>query len=189
LEFLEVDSELADKIRNIEQVSGFDLQNLPASGPIPSTTIDVSVDFKSVRLALGQLKASCTTENSPTTTFQAVLPPTFPNVSIDNCKNALRKEKKKGQKTKLTKDDIGTPTDFRHVGHLGWDPDKGWDTDNLDPDIKALFDKAGVSENELKNKHTAAFIYDFIEQHGGLEAIKKERQRPPPLIASSLSDF
>jgi Wiskott-Aldrich syndrome protein len=130
------------------------------------------------------------TTGPPVQRFQqqsAVLPPTLPNVSVDNGKNTLRKEKKKGKKAKLTKDDIGTPTDFRHVGHVGWDPDKGWDTNNLDPDVKALFDQLGLSENQLKDKDTAAFIYDFIEQHGGVEAIKKERQRPPPLIASSVS--
>ena len=33
---------------------------------------------------------------------------------------------KKSKKGKLSKEDIGTPTDFRHVGHVGWDPDKGF---------------------------------------------------------------
>ncbi len=37
------------------------------------------------------------------------------------------KKDKKGKKARLTKEDIGTPTDFRHVGHIGWDPEKGFD--------------------------------------------------------------
>lgn len=28
---------------------------------------------------------------------------------------------------KLDKTRIGLPSDFRHVGHIGWDPDVGFD--------------------------------------------------------------
>ena len=39
-----------------------------------------------------------------------------------------KKDKKdKGGKKKLTKEDISTPTEFRHVSHVGWDPNKGFD--------------------------------------------------------------
>lgn len=54
--------------------------------------------------------------------------------------------------------------------------------DNLDPDLKALFDKLGISEQQLQDKETAQFIYNFIEEHGGLEVLKEEtrqqQQRP-----------
>ena len=52
--------------------------------------------------------------------------------------------------------------------------------EQIDPDVKALFDQVGLSENMLKDKDTAKFIYDFLENHGGVEAVKQERQRPPP---------
>ena len=59
-------------------------------------------------------------------------------VSSDSKKDKKKKDKKKA---KLTKEDIGIPTDFRHVGHIGWDPDSGFDTNNLDPALKELFDQ------------------------------------------------
>ncbi|CAB1323486.1 unnamed protein product, partial [Coregonus sp. 'balchen'] len=39
-----------------------------------------------------------------------------------------KKEKKvKGKRKKLTKADIGTPSNFQHIGHVGWDPNTGFD--------------------------------------------------------------
>ena len=52
--------------------------------------------------------------------------------------------------------------------------------DNLDPSLKDLFDQAGISINHLQDEETANFIYDFIEQQGGLDAIKKEQAAPAP---------
>ena len=49
---------------------------------------------------------------------------------------------------------------------------------NLDPTLKNLFDQAGISENHLNDEETANFIYDFIEQRGGLDAIKREQAAP-----------
>ncbi|XP_028810986.1 neural Wiskott-Aldrich syndrome protein-like isoform X2 [Denticeps clupeoides] len=95
-----------------------------------------------------------------------------------------KKEKKvKGKKGKrLTKADIGTPSNFQHIGHVGWDPNTGFDLNNLDPELKNLFDMCGISEAQLKDKETSKVIYDFIEKKGGVEAVKNElrRQAPPP---------
>ncbi|KAM8974117.1 actin nucleation-promoting factor WASL isoform 2-T2 [Pelodytes ibericus] len=94
------------------------------------------------------------------------------------------KEKKKGKtkKKKLTKADIGTPSNFQHILHVGWDPNTGFDVNNLDPELKKLFDLCGISEAQLKDKETSKVIYDFIEKTGGVEAVKNElrRQAPPP---------
>ena len=56
----------------------------------------------------------------------------------------------------------------------------------MDPSLKALFDKIGVSETQLQDKETANFIYDFIDQHGGIEAIKKEQSFTPQISASPM---
>lgn len=44
----------------------------------------------------------------------------------------------------MTKADIGNPVDFRHVSHVGWDVNKGFDA-NLgneeSPELKAFFQK------------------------------------------------
>uniref|UniRef100_A0A1A8L3J3 Wiskott-Aldrich syndrome-like a n=1 Tax=Nothobranchius pienaari TaxID=704102 RepID=A0A1A8L3J3_9TELE len=81
----------------------------------------------------------------------------------------IRKDKKtKGKKKKLTKADIGTPSNFQHIGHVGWDPNTGFDLNNLDPELKHLFDMCGISEAQLKDRETSKVIYDFIEKKGGL---------------------
>ncbi|XP_077989435.1 actin nucleation-promoting factor WASL-like [Glandiceps talaboti] len=127
----------------------------------------------------------------PVATALPMAPPTAPAPAPTQEATAIfrKKDKKKGKdkKKKLTKTDIGLPSDFRHVGHVGWDPDKGFDTENLDPDLKNLFDTVGISESQLKDKETSKFIYDFIESQGGVEAVKRDQQRlrqsmrdPPP---------
>ncbi|XP_047430904.1 WASP like actin nucleation promoting factor b isoform X5 [Mugil cephalus] len=92
-----------------------------------------------------------------------------------------REKKAKGKKKRLTKADIGTPSNFQHIGHVGWDPNTGFDLNNLDPELKNLFDMCGISEAQLKDKETSKVIYDFIEKKGGVEAVKNElrRQGPP----------
>uniref|UniRef100_A0A3B1KK22 WASP like actin nucleation promoting factor b n=1 Tax=Astyanax mexicanus TaxID=7994 RepID=A0A3B1KK22_ASTMX len=93
-----------------------------------------------------------------------------------------RQGKGKNKKKKISKAEIGTPSNFRHIGHVGWDPNTGFDLNNLDPELKNLFDMCGISEDQLKDKETSKVIYDFIEKKGGVEAVKDElrRQAPPP---------
>lgn len=38
-----------------------------------------------------------------------------------------KKSKKKYDKKPLTKADIGIPSNFRHISHVGWDVNKGFD--------------------------------------------------------------
>ena len=42
----------------------------------------------------------------------------------------------------------------------------------MDPVLKDWFRKIGVSDADLKDQNTALFIKDFVEEHGGFEAIK-----------------
>ena len=50
-------------------------------------------------------------------------------------------------------------------------------TNNLDPSLKSLFDEAGVSASQLQDKETANFIYDFIEQYGGIDTVKETQKK------------
>ncbi|KAJ9584014.1 hypothetical protein L9F63_021643, partial [Diploptera punctata] len=60
------------------------------------------------------------------------------------------KKKDKDSKRRLTKADIGLPKDFRHVSHVGWDPNKGFDLENIeDPQLKVFFEKVRVSNKML----------------------------------------
>ncbi|KAJ8377463.1 hypothetical protein AAFF_G00260210 [Aldrovandia affinis] len=98
------------------------------------------------------------------------------------CISMGKKDKKKKGHPKLTKADIGAPSDFKHITHVGWDPNSGFDTNNLDPDLKKLFSCAGISEAQLTDAETSKLIYEFIENSGGLEAVKQEirKQAVPP---------
>ncbi|XP_064174611.1 LOW QUALITY PROTEIN: actin nucleation-promoting factor WASL-like [Anguilla rostrata] len=106
----------------------------------------------------------------------------FHNNNIMHSSFSKDKKKVKGKRKRLTKADIGTPSNFQHIGHVGWDPNTGFDLNNLDPELKNLFDMCGISEAQLKDKETSKVIYDFIEKKGGVEAVKNElrRQAPPP---------
>ena len=44
--------------------------------------------------------------------------------------------------------------------------------EEMDPEVKDWFRNIGVSDADLKDQNTALFIKDFVEEHGGLEAIK-----------------
>uniref|UniRef100_A0A2S2R129 Neural Wiskott-Aldrich syndrome protein n=1 Tax=Sipha flava TaxID=143950 RepID=A0A2S2R129_9HEMI len=92
---------------------------------------------------------------------------------------------KNSKNKKYTKDQIGLPENFIHLQHIGWDPDRGFDLGQIkDPQLNTFFAKAGVSESQLRNPQTRDFIYDFIDKHGGMDAIKEDVQDsliPPPL--------
>lgn len=90
-------------------------------------------------------------------------------------------DKKRSGKKKISKADIGAPCGFKHVSHVGWDPQNGFDVNNLDPDLRSLFSRAGISEAQLTDAETSKLIYDFIEDQGGLEAVRKEMRRQEPL--------
>lgn len=53
------------------------------------------------------------------------------------------KNKNKNSKNKkYTKDQIGLPENFRHVQHIGWDPDRGFDLGQIkDPQLNTFFAK------------------------------------------------
>lgn len=77
----------------------------------------------------------------------------------------------------ITKADIGVPLDFKHVSHVGWNPDSGFDIESQDDQLKSFFERAGISEKQLQDRDTKEFIYDFINKHGGREAIEETNNR------------
>uniref|UniRef100_A0AAZ3SCU1 Actin nucleation-promoting factor WASL n=1 Tax=Oncorhynchus tshawytscha TaxID=74940 RepID=A0AAZ3SCU1_ONCTS len=132
----------------------------PANGPaLPMATVDIkNPEINNVRFHNSQ---------------QQLPQPHHINNMLHS--SLSKKEKKvKCKRKKLTKADIGTPSNFQHIGHVGWDPNTGFDLNNLDPELKNLFDMCGISEAQLKDKETSKVIYDFIEKKGGVEAVKNE---------------
>lgn len=62
---------------------------------------------------------------------------------------------------------------------MGWNPDTGFDVLSEDAQLKALFQKAGVSEKQLQDQETRAFIYDFINKHRSMGG---DESNPPPVV-------
>lgn len=96
---------------------------------------------------------------------------------------------KKGKKPPLTKNDIGAPTNFMHISHVGWNADTGFDLES-NPELRDLFQEAGITEEGLKkDQDMSKFVMEFLDQRGGLDAVKRDRERerarpPPPSIPS-----
>ncbi|KAI4478562.1 PREDICTED: neural Wiskott-Aldrich syndrome protein-like [Polistes canadensis] len=97
------------------------------------------------------------------------------SASSSSMYKSKKKKSDKDSRRKLTKDDIGLPSNFRHLVHMGWNAEnKGLELDTVDPELKKFFDKVGISEHHLRDQGTREFIYDFIESHGGMNAVKEE---------------
>ncbi|XP_069987052.1 actin nucleation-promoting factor WASL isoform X4 [Penaeus vannamei] len=101
-------------------------------------------------------------------------PPALPPKD-DNKKRSGKKANK--NKNKISKEQIGMPTDFKHITHVGFDPDKGFSQFNMDEKLQGFFNMVGVSQQHLSDTRTREFIYDFIERHGGVEKAMQETQR------------
>ncbi|CAL4124584.1 unnamed protein product, partial [Meganyctiphanes norvegica] len=103
--------------------------------------------------------------------------PQAPSSQSKENNNKKQKKKNKQNKNKLCKEQIGAPMDFKHVTHVGFDPDKGLSHFNVDDKLQGFFDIVGVSEQQLSDTRTREFIYDFIEKNGGIEKAVEETQR------------
>ncbi|KAK5647025.1 hypothetical protein RI129_005489 [Pyrocoelia pectoralis] len=99
-------------------------------------------------------------------------------------------ERKAKRRRNITKADISNPSEFRHVSHVGFDPDRGFDINGDDPQLNTFFQKAGVSEKQLQDRNTREFIYNFINNYGGRAAIQEtvqETRKPAPAPPSPVA--
>jgi hypothetical protein len=82
---------------------------------------------------------------------------------------------------------------FSHVSHVGYDAKQGFSAQNIPQEWKLIFAKAGITEDQLKDKKTAKFVAKFMKQHGGdapsavpasrvapTSAPSQQSSRPPP---------
>lgn len=119
------------------------------------------------RIETNQVKTSHSETTLPITTSITLRNTAKTNKKFQNSKqkNAVRKgsSKKKqkiGKKEKLTKADIGLPTNFVHIEHAGFSASSGFTNDILNEKYKQIFDKAGISAMQLQDTETKAFIYE-----------------------------
>jgi hypothetical protein len=89
------------------------------------------------------------------------------------------KNKKREGTRKLTKADIGTPSNFKHVTHVGWNAKSGFDLSGEDEALRPFLAKAGVSETHMMDRKTRDFIYDFIQSNNVEEIVRKETRTKP----------
>ncbi|KAJ8920642.1 hypothetical protein NQ315_004781 [Exocentrus adspersus] len=91
-------------------------------------------------------------------------------------------------KRKFIKADISTPMDFKHISGVRWNSAAGFDVYAEDEKLKAFFKKAGVSEQQLEDKGIREFLYNFVDTHGGRDAVIRDitvdliSDTPPPAV-------
>ncbi|GJQ70313.1 WASp [Trypoxylus dichotomus] len=91
--------------------------------------------------------------------------------------------KKKDRRRKLTKHDIGKPTEFRHITKVRFDCNTGLNVNTSDETYKEIFKKAGINEEMLENRRTREFVYDFLDNYqneSASHAPTRSAPRPPP---------
>ncbi|KFD60806.1 hypothetical protein M514_27026, partial [Trichuris suis] len=128
---------------------------------------------------------------TPVTNMGVVMP--------SNC-GFITKTKPKGRKHKkrITKEEIGEPTNFEHRVHVGWDPETGYAghavTDENEPDIQAILRMVNLPTDFKEDKKA---VYSVINQFGGVEAVMRDLEHgqrvkathnapsPPPLPSRS----
>ncbi|TMW53567.1 hypothetical protein DOY81_001331 [Sarcophaga bullata] len=150
----------------------------------PLAPLPKEPDYNSVQLRnnskIGTINFTATPAPMPQQQQQQQTSKKFlPSLSSSNNKN---------KKSKVNKCDIGAPTNFRHVSHVGWDANKGFDLTGNENDevLSQFFQKAGVSKHQLNDRDTRAFIYDFIQSNNVLGTVKQEiveqpqKTLPPP---------
>ncbi|GAB5593975.1 hypothetical protein Unana1_08875 [Umbelopsis nana] len=93
--------------------------------------------------------------------------------------------KAKKVKGRVDKNSIGLPSDFRHLGHIGYTPEQGFSVQNNSPEWNGIFEQLkalGISAEEIN--HNQDFIKNFVEQRGGPPASAPSKaaahSSPPP---------
>ncbi|KAF9577644.1 hypothetical protein BGW38_007020, partial [Lunasporangiospora selenospora] len=77
------------------------------------------------------------------------------------------KSKKSKSKGKIDKTQIGLPSDFQHISHVGLDADKGFNLQNVGPQWNVLIEQLkakGVSQEDIEKN--AKFVSKFIDSRG-----------------------
>lgn len=82
----------------------------------------------------------------------------YSNASTKERKKKDKKDKK--EKKKYCKEDIGLPTNFQHLHHVGWNS-----AGTIDFQLKQVLEEAGVSTHQYKNPETKQFIDNFVQQY------------------------
>ncbi|XP_058030123.1 uncharacterized protein LOC131193679 isoform X2 [Ahaetulla prasina] len=84
-----------------------------------------------------------------------------------------RTKRGKLKRKRLAKTYIGSPSNFKHLCHIGWSPQTDFVT-NIEPELKMIFTQAGITQDHLKDKRTSKKIFETIENQGGIQTVSKD---------------
>uniref|UniRef100_UPI00358F882B E3 ubiquitin/ISG15 ligase TRIM25-like n=1 Tax=Myxine glutinosa TaxID=7769 RepID=UPI00358F882B len=70
---------------------------------------------------------------------------------------------------------IGSPTDLRHHGHIGWNPQRGFEF-KIDPTLKKAFQKVGFAEPQMQDKPNSPMFYEEMGRSPSTEALNTDLQ-------------
>lgn len=91
-------------------------------------------------------------------------------------KNKTPKRKDNDKRPRIKKKDIGSPTDFQHVSHLGYDNQQAehLNVQTFDPDMKAIFTGLGYGETQSVSEDDYQFVTQYVSEKGGFGEFKKQ---------------
>lgn len=104
--------------------------------------------------------------------------------SANNSKNILSSIHNKKRSSKIDKNHIGMPADFRHVGHIGYTQGKGFSVQNNDPEKNSILDQLkalGISADEINENQ--AFIDQFLQKNTA--PVTSSAPQPPSQYGST----
>ncbi|XP_048462244.1 neural Wiskott-Aldrich syndrome protein-like [Rhincodon typus] len=122
---------------------------------------------------------------NPETSNQNILSPITPKLDIsDRCyrvigstpKSVQERKKGKSYRSKISKSDIGTPSNFQHVGHVAWNPETGFNVSG--PGLE-VFREAGMSESHPEDEETPRRILSVPEEKGILPVSEETKLKAP----------
>ncbi|XP_061423263.1 actin nucleation-promoting factor WAS-like isoform X1 [Lethenteron reissneri] len=108
----------------------------------------------------------------PRNTNQNDAPPPTGAEPVKKNKYWLKMAEKIGKPTK----EISGPQDFQHNHHIAWDPLKGFDIKNIPDEMKAVFMKAGINEQQLTDKKSSKAIREVLNIYGLVDTDQKKTE-------------
>ncbi|MEQ2220848.1 hypothetical protein ILYODFUR_009718 [Ilyodon furcidens] len=83
--------------------------------------------------------------------------------SIVHASFPRRIKKDNGKRKRLTKADIGTPSNFQHVNHIGWNPNTGFDVSSIELMSLCVSSHVTVHDGDLSDSQACLFEADYLK--------------------------
>ncbi|CAL8101492.1 unnamed protein product [Calicophoron daubneyi] len=110
--------------------------------------------------------------------------PVIPDYRLQSSKKKNGTKKKtfwsfrsESDKHKLSPSDISNPSDFRHVTHVGYDKEaEKFEISSEENEMMRNLLRAIGSEDMMNRPQDRKFVYDYVNQHGGLAEAHRQIQ-------------